>query len=214
MVLAPSPPLPAPPARRPNVRALVAGLVALVVIALSLIAVVGRLHTSASPKASPSSSGASSLPAELGGEPRVTSGATLQRIEGEAPALPVAGASYDLALYGDGNDPTSLLMVIHGLGDTVEALPRDIFFQTVGNGLASGMARSGLAGSTADFTGSVEASAHGADHDCIPLHRGGAAEGVICVFRASGTIGMVVLFDEADPHAAITISEQAAEAVR
>jgi hypothetical protein len=70
-----------------------------------------------------------------------------------------------------------------------------------------------MAGSTADFAGGVEASANGADHDCIPLRRSDNAEGVICVFRTSGAIGMVVLFDEADPQAAIKISEEAAGAV-
>ncbi len=214
MDVVPSPPLPPPPPRRPTIRAIAAGVIVVGAIALSLVAVGGRNHSSATPSGAHSPSpGPSSLPSALGGQPRITSGEVLRRIRGEAPRLPVAGVSYDLALYGQDGHPTSMLMVIRGLGHAVDALPRDVFFQTVGNGLATGMARSGMKGRTVAFAHGVQASARGADHDCVPLRNDGRAQGVICVFRTSGTIGMVVLFHGTDPRAALTLSERAAAAI-
>jgi hypothetical protein len=205
------PPLPPPPPRGPNRRGVAVGLALAAVIAVSAFAVLGRGATSPGPDAGRSpSAGSSDLPATLNGQPRITTGVAWERIQAAAPALPVGGASYDLAMYGDAANPDSLLMVIHGLGATVDALPRDIFFATVGNGLATGMARSGIVGSSVDFAHSVNASKEGADHECVPMRRGGSGVGVICVFRASGSIGLVVLFDETNPRAALRVSEEAA----
>jgi hypothetical protein len=232
MDVVPSPPLPPPPGSPPGAvpsspaptpqrrrggatLAIVAGVAVVSVIFASAVAI-GQSHPSTAARAGTTPSVAATtgadapLPERLGGLPRIRSGPMLRQIEASAPTLPIAGATYDLALYGSNGQPSSMLMVIHGLGDVLGTLPTDVFFQTVGDGLAAGMTKADGQGLTVDFAAGAQGSVRGADHDCVPIRKGAATRGVICLFRASGVIGALVLFAETDPRAALKLSEEAA----
>lgn len=220
-LLPPPPPGPPDAPHRRHTGAIVAAIVAVVVVALLSFGLVRVGGTPAAAGDSPRPSATSSegggaavpLPGSLDGQRRVTAGPMLQRMKGELPTLPIAGAGYDFAVYGSETAPTSVLLVIHGLGDVVDAMPSTVFFSSVGEGIASAFAGAGTAGRTLNLAGGVQASQDGADHDCLPLRQGADPVAVVCIFRVSGVIGMVMLLHESDPQAALAVSEEAARSV-
>jgi hypothetical protein len=200
----------------------VAAVVAVVAVTLLSLGVVRIGGTSATAGGSPRppadlSPGTEptnpSVPDTLGGQGRITSGPMLQRMKASLPSLPIAGTGYDFAIYGSGNAPASVLLVIRGLGDTVNAMPSSIFFSSVGEGLATAFAGAGTEGRTLNLAGGVQASEDGADHDCLPLRQGADPVAVVCIFRVSGVIGMVMLLQVSDPQAALAVSEEAARSI-
>jgi len=211
-VAPPAAPDPAPPSRRRPAIVVAASLA--VLLALGSIAFAaahdGAATAASSPSEAPPSVEAATIPPTLDGQPRITSGPLLQRIRASTPTLPIGGASYDVALYGSKTSPASMLLVIHGLSATFDQIPANEFFQSVGDGLATGIANADTSGQTVDFSHGVQASVGGADHDCVPVEHAGKPDGVICLFRTSQVIGMVVLFQVSDAHAALAVSEEAA----
>lgn len=205
------PPPPPPPRRHPGVIvAAIAGVLVAALVLAGLVRIAGTPSASgASPAPIDAGSGDGSPPPSLDGHGRITSGPMFDRMKASLPSLPIAGATYAFAIYGEGDTPDSVLLLIHGLGAMVSAMPSSVFFSSVGDGLATAFA----GGKTLNTAGGVQASLDGADHDCLPLRRDADALGVVCIFRVSGTIGMVLLLHRSDPKAALAVSEAAARAV-
>jgi hypothetical protein len=187
------------PAKRSNTMLLLAVAAAVVVVGVAVVLFLVR------------GGGGGSLPAELNGHQRADSELSRQ-LEDVFDSFEVAGMSFDVALYGEG-EPTAMLMLIQGLPDEVTDVPSDVFFESFATSFAQ---QQGLG---LDLGNPVQASSGGADFICVDAPAeafggagfgafGGAQGGAFCVFKGE-TVGMIFLFDGTGASAAMVAAQTA-----
>jgi hypothetical protein len=189
------------PAKRSSTTMLLIVAAAIVVVGVAVWAFVLR-------------DGGGGLPAELNGHAR-TDSELARQLESAFDSFEVMGMSFDVALYGDGVQPSAMLMLIRGLPEEVTDVPSSVFFE----GFATSFAQqSGLGG--LDFGDPVQASSGGADFVCVdaPAEALGGAGlggtfapsqgGAFCVFKGE-IVGMVFLLDGTGASAAMVATQAA-----
>jgi len=147
--------------------------------------------------------GGGSLPEELAGHPRSGS-ERAQQMEEAFQVFESGGISIEVGLYGEGDQPVAIIMLLEGVPDDVTNVPPDVFF----DGFTTGLAQSQLSQLGLDPSTGITASSAGADFLCVDVpaeafgrtgfggfgELGVVQDGSFCVFKGE-TIGMVMLFD-------------------
>ena len=121
-----------------------------------------------------------SLPDQLAGAPRMTT----QAAKDFEKQMADEGDKWDLkvasGVYGSGTAPSFLVLLVQG--EAVETT--DELFDSLVSGMAS-------SGATINKASTVSGQHEGAEYRCVPVSSG-TAQAAACMWRADGTVGMVI----------------------
>lgn len=149
------------------------------------------------------------FPDEIDGKPRITSEEAAE-VEDLFESQEIQGLSMEIALYGTGDEPSVIVMVLNGMDDAFGAASgSEAFWQSFGKGFAQGFAATsgGSVVSGKPLTREID----GVRYFCVGV-AGVAGDGSLCMFLDE-EVGLLLSTTYEDPADTIRLAEEAAAAL-